>query len=75
MRILYLFTFLIFINLGAQSSTNAVITYQESKKDFLGTHKAISDLYFNNKHSVYFYNENENKHLMEYKSTGKFAEF
>lgn len=74
MKILFLIAFFLFINLEAQSSFNGVVSYQQTKKDFIGTHITIYNLYFNKKHSVYLYDDDENKDVSSYKSTGMFED-
>ena len=74
MKILFLIAFFLFINLNAQSSFNGVVSYQQTKKDFMGTHITFYDLYFNNKYSVYLYDEDKDEDLSGYKSTGIFVD-
>lgn len=74
MKFIYLIFFLLFIHVEAQTSTNGLVTYQQTKKDFTGTHISTYNLYFNKKHSVYLYDEDENKDVSGYNSTGMFAD-
>lgn len=73
MKILNIIALLLFIGVKAQTSTNGVISYQETFKNTLGSVNSNYELYFNNKESIYILNRDSSQ--VDTNSSGKFSKF
>ncbi|MDO5656623.1 MAG: GLPGLI family protein [Flavobacteriaceae bacterium] len=73
MKPLFSIIFFYILILNTQAQTAGLVRYEETFKNFIGTHEILYDLYFNIEHSVYLLQENPNDPTRV--SKGSFAQY